>query len=293
MRPGRWISVAVAAATIGSAAAASGCGGSGGSAADPVAQAAELTARAGGAQVSYSGSISIGSLATPITFGGGGYVNFASREGRLELSFSGFPATVSQKLGGGPLEMTELLDRGSVYMSSPLFANRLPNGAHWLRIDISKVQRALGLDPNTIADGTTDPSQYLQYLRSAGATLAKDGQEQLRGVPTTRYRASLDLLRAAESQPGANRALVRTAMKKLVEEIGQPQIPLEVWVDAHHLVRKLSMSFPLSRAPGHPSVSLACEFHDFGPTPAVSPPNASDVFDITGQAVSSLPGAGG
>ena len=60
------------------------------------------------------------------------------------------PAATQSVLHGSTLQLREILKGGAIYVSSPLFASRLPGGAHWLRINLSQVEQALGLDPSSL-----------------------------------------------------------------------------------------------------------------------------------------------
>jgi len=262
-------------------------GGSSGGALDPVAQAAGTTTRVDGARVSLSGTVSASSLGTQITIRGQGAFNFAAHDGSLTLSVGGLPANVSSQLPGGSLEVEELFKSGSVYIGSSLFAGKLPSGARWVRLDLARVQHALGLDPSSLTSGGADPTQYLQYLKQAGGSKIV-GHDAVRGVATTHYAGSIDLLKAAEAVPGSDRSQVRAAVEKLSSQSGLHDIPVGVWVDARGLVRKVSITASLAASAQQADVAIDMEFYDFGSTPSVRQPASSEVFDMTGQALQNI-----
>jgi len=270
----------------------SGSGSGGAGALDPVAQAAETTTHAGGAQMTLRGSVEAPGLPGAISFSGRGSFNFTAHEGSLTMTMAGFPSSVSAKLEGGTLQMTELFKASAIYIGSPLFAGRLPGGARWMRLDVARVQQAMGLDPSSLTSGGTNPAQYLQYLRDAGGGSTVVGHALVRGVPTTQYAGSLDLLKAAESQPGADRAKLRAAFQKLISATGLSSVPVEVWVDGHGLVRKIAIAISTNMAGQQIKASVVTEYHDFGPTASIAAPASSEVFDVTGQALQGLPAGG-
>jgi len=287
------IAVLAAIAVIAGVAIFAGAGGGGaGGPLDPVAQAAETTTHAGGAQMALRGSVGVPGLAGAISFSGQGSFNFAAHEGSLTMTMAGFPASVAAKLEGGSLQMTELFKASAIYIGSPLFAGRLPGGARWMRLDIARVQQALGLDPSSLTSGGTNPAQYLQYLRDAGGASTVTGHELVRGVPTTRYAGSIDLLKAAEAQPGANRAQLRAAFQKLISQTGLSSLPVNVWVDSRGLVRKVSIELSVNAAGQPVKATVVTEYHDFGATPTAAAPRSSEVFDMTGLALQNLPSGG-
>lgn len=289
------LGIALLAAIVVIAAAAmlsgGGSGGAGGPL-DPVAQAAETTTHAGGAQMTLRGSVEVPGFTGAITFSGEGSFNFTAHEGSLTMTMAGLPASGAAGVEGGSLQMTELFKSSALYIGSPLFAGRLPGGAKWLRVDLARVQQALGLDPSSLTSGATNPAQYLQYLRDAGGSSRVVGHALVRGVPTTRYAGSIDLLKAAEAQPGADRAQLQAAFQKLISQTGLSSLPVNVWVDAHGLVRKISIAMSLNVAGQQLRATIDSEYHDFGPTPSIAAPPSSEVFDMTGQALQSLPSGG-
>ena len=267
-------------------------GGGGGGALDPVAQAAETTTHVGGVQMSLQGSVTVPGLADQLTFSGQGSFNFKAHEGSLTLTMAGLPQSVTSQLGGTSLQMTELFKSSSIYMSSPLLSGKLPGGAHWMKLNLARVQQGIGLAPSSLTSGGANPTQYLQFLKSAGAKSQIVGHETLRGVASTHYAAKVDLLKAAEAQPGANRSQLREAFQKLTSETGLQSLPVDVWVDAHGLVRKVSVALSMDAAGQQVKTSVQSEFYDFGPTQSITVPADSEVFDMTKQALQNIPALG-
>lgn len=250
--------------------------GSSGSAVDPVAQAAKATSQAGGAQMTFTADLGIGG----VSMSGHGYFNDRTGEGDLSMQLVG-AAT-------GPVQMTELMKSSTVYIRSNLLQGRLPHGAHWMKLDLGRYEQSLGVGLGQLSGGQADPAQYLQYLKAMGGSAEAVGHEAVRGVQTTRYRGAIDLERAAERLPSPDRAKLRAAMAKAIAQIGTKSFPLEVWIDAHHLVRRMTMRIPLPAATGTHGLTISMELFAFGPTPTVNPPSGGEVFDGTGAALSRL-----
>jgi hypothetical protein len=272
------------------AVAVSGCGGGASATLDPVAKAADLTTKAGGARVHFGATVTIQGLSAPLSMTGDGDFNFKADEGNLAFTMSGLPSEVVSRLNSSSLKMTELYKSNVAYVSSPLFASTLPDGDHWLKLDYGHVLQAEGLDPSSIANGTSNPAQYLQYLTSRGANLSTAGHETVRGVSTTRYTGTINLLEAAEHQPGANAAQVRKTFGQVLSNPADRIAPLSVWIDGHDLVRKMTMDIKVEPE-GHPSeTNLVVEYFEFGSTPSVTVPPASEVLDATSDALQHLGG---
>src|SRR5664280_911872 len=160
------------------------------------------------------------------------------------------------------------------------------SGARPLMQDRGK--QAVGLDPGSLTSGGTNPAQYLQYLKDAGGSSTDVGHEAVRGVATTHYEGKIDLLKAAEAQPGSNRAQLRAAFDKLIAETGLRSLPVGVWADGHGLVRKVSLALSVAASGQQVKAAIQSEYYDFGSTPSISLPADSEVFDMTQQALQSL-----
>jgi hypothetical protein len=264
-----------------------GCGAGAGAVLDPVAQAADATSHAGGAHISFSGQISAAGLAAPVALGGSGVFNYASREGSLGLDISGLPA--SSAVPTGALHVEEVLKNATIYVASPLLSGRLPGGARWVKIDVAKSAAALGLNLQQLTAGQSNPAQFLDYLKAAGGVTATVGHDAIRGVPTTHYRGTIDLRKAAGLLPPAERAAVSAALS----QAGASSLPFDVWIDAQRMVRRMQISFSLRPNGRALAFAITLELFDFGPTAPVAVPASGEVFDATGSVLNSLALGGG
>jgi hypothetical protein len=208
------------------------------------------------------------------------------------MQLRGLPAAARARLHTGELSISELFVSGALYMGSPLFAAELPGGASWLKLDLTRIEAAEGIDPSAIASGESNPAEFLQELAKAGSAVRKVAREEVRGVQTTRYAAKVNLLKAAESQPGTNVARAREAFGKIEAEIGG-SMPVEVWVDGHGLMRKTAIALKLKVNGKTIAEDIDIEYFGFGPVPAVNLPASSETYDATDSAVHSLSGEGG
>jgi hypothetical protein len=281
-------------ACAGLLAALSGCGSSRAvsGAIDPVAQAAEATTHADGAQLAMHVSVEPAAGGAPLTIAGHGDIDFKDREAELFMTVEGLPSSIAQKLPAGGLAMTELLSRGTIYLGSPVFGTKLPGGAKWVKLDLGKAASNLGLDPQTLSSGQTDPSEYLQFLKAGGGTIHKLGGETVRGVATTHYRGSIDLAKAAALIASKNKGK-KTAIEKLTAQLGTDSLPMEVWIDSRHMVRKLSLSPSVNASGRHIGMKIEEELFGFGPTPAVNLPAAGEVYELPVSSLTSSASAPG
>ena len=123
-------------------------------------------------------------------------------------------------------------------MCSSDLAGKLPGGARWMKLDLGRVGQALGFDLQQLTGGQANPAQFLEFLKASGGSVSAVGQEMVRGVGTTRYRGTLDLNKALGVLPSSSRDALRSAISKM----GLSSLPVEVWVDAHKLVRRIALA---------------------------------------------------
>jgi hypothetical protein len=268
--------------------AAYGCGGSSGPSAvlDPLAKAASTTSSAQGAKLAMHLQVNLGSLGGPFAMDGTGHVNFKNGESEMTMSLSGLPAAASSVFPAGST-ITERFTGGKVYVGSPAFAGKLPGGASWMAVDVAAAAGKLGLDPQSLASGQSNPAQFLQYLQASGGNVRAAGTETVRGVRTTRYTGSIDLRKAASHLPGSGGAAAKQAVEKLIGQLGIGSLPVQVWVDAHQLVRRIEVDLPLNVAGQRLEAGVVVEFFDFGTARSVQAPASSETYEVSSGSLSS------
>lgn len=269
----------------GGALAAAGCGSSSVTGAlDPVAQAAQVTTHAGGAHLAMTIAMTV--EGHELSLRGQGTLDPAGREGEITMDMSGLSGLGSLAAG---TTMTELFKGDDYYAGSSALAGKLPGGARWVKVNIAKEAGRLGLDPQSVASGESNPAEYLKYLGSVSNSVQKTGTASVRGVSTTVYAATIDMSKAT-AQASRGSASTDERIAGLFGKLGMSSVPVTVWVDPQHRVRKLQMQLNASVS-GHAfAMSIAEELFDFGPIPAVNAPSDSEVYEPPLPSLSSLGG---
>jgi hypothetical protein len=280
------------AAAIALALSASGCGASSATL-DPVAQAAEATSHAGGAHMALSAQVSAPGLSAPLTLSGEGIFNYVTREGSMSLDLSGLPGAAAGSLPSGGARLNEIFKSSAVYVSSPIFAGKLPGGARWMKIDLGRVGQAAGLNLEQLAGGQSNPAQLLEYLKGSGGSVTTVGHELVRGVPTTHFSGTVDLGKVADAMPSTDRSQLRKALAKVIAATGLSSLPVDVWVDAHRLVRRIALVMSIHTGSQQAQLHITIDLFGFGATPSVSAPPAGEVYDATPTALGALRAGGG
>lgn len=286
-RRGRGIAtVAIAALWTGAAIIAGGC--SAAATIDPVAQAAVRSTSVAGYRMKFTVQIGSSALPAPITATGTGSFQTGKRAGSLTLAmnFAAIPE-IANVLGSSTLQMQEVLDGSTIYLKLPsaFVAKNSSLTKPWVRVDIGQAVSARGFSGlGSLFDNPTsaDPGQMLQYLRGISGQVTRVGSESIDGVQTTGYRAQIDFARVPDAAPAASRAAVRRAISSLERLTGARVMPVTVWIDGRHLVRRMEFALNVT-LPGGQSLteSFGLDVTDYGPQPAPVLPPAGQVQDLT------------
>lgn len=194
---------------------------------------------------------------------------------------------------GGKMQM--VMDGGVVYMRSPVFENA---GTEWVSMDPSKMDPAAAAQFGGFGAGTTDPSAFVGLFAGVFDVKAS-GEQELKGVPTTRYVGTIDLKKVlagfsdvvSEDVDAATRKQLEVALEQFASLGIDEKIPFEIWIDEEGLPRRqrITMDFG-DLVPGaeEASMEMTVDFSDFGKAVDVKIPPPSEVTDVT----ETLAGAG-
>jgi len=174
-------------------------------------------------------------------------------EGRSQAVITG-PKTTD----GGLMKMEAITDGTTMYMHSSQFGS-LPDGAKWMMLDLSRGDD----DQETPIPASVDAKGELAFLEAVSDDVQKLGKEDVRGVPTTHYRGSMD---PADGEG--------------------PPFGVEAWIDAKGLMRRMRLvhSEPSDEGDGTTTIDMRMDFFDFGFEPEIEVPDSSEVFDATAMA---------
>jgi hypothetical protein len=193
----------------------------------------------------------------------------------IELSEDGSWSGVGTAMrGAGEVVMdgkhvSEVFAYPYVYMRSPAGTHLYDAPTPWTKFNLNGFTQAIGIGSMSLSS-SSDPASELQYLQSVGS-VTDAGSAQVDGVSTTHYYAVLDASRA----PAKYAAFVE-------RYTGQSTLPVQVWVDSQHRVRRMTMSFGVcTKSYGTINEQMTLDWSDFGPQPVVEPPPAAQVTDVT------------
>jgi hypothetical protein len=258
----------------------------------PIAQAATLSSSTPGYRMHMSMQVTSSALDAPITATGTGVVDLRDHARAFSIVMDlGDDPQVTQQLGSSTLTVDVVLDGATAYMKLPstLAASLGASGRPWIKADLSKLSGVPGL--SSLADGptTSDPGQALQELQSVSGSVVNLGRQRVDGFETTHYQADLSLDRLVGTVPPAERSAMQQVLSILRHALPNGEIPVDVWIDAHHLVRRITTTLDLSLPTGaNLQETATVDLGDYGAQSPPTPPPADEVFDA-----GSLAGAAG
>lgn len=215
----------------------------------------------------------------------GAYDNDAQQltmEMDLGAMFGGLAGGSGEAVPGGMDEPARFVADGeAVYVRLPMLDVFAGEGG-WFSItpeDIGMSAGSLGLGA-----GSFDPSQMLEVLRGTSDDVEAGGREDVRGVPTTKYTATVSTADALSSIPADQREELERQLDQL--DVADEAIPVEVWVDADGLPRRFSMDVAgLAGSAGFgdgASMGMVIELFDYGEPVDIDVPSPDDVTPFTG-----------
>ena len=243
----------------------------------PLAQAAERTAEYPGARMTMEGGLEMPGSGAQLMMKGQGEYNGKTGLSRITMG-TDLPPEAAAQVRGGRFEIEQVAEArpGTVvmYMRSAAFG-QLPGGAEWMKLDLSE---QVGGQMQSL-----DPRDQLKMLRSS-EDFEELGTERVRGVPTTRYKATVDQGDEVERLRDEGEDSAADFLEKVIEaNDGVDTVGVEAWVARDKTIRRLEMKVPFSlgAAPAGTSMLMTMELYDFGIEPHIELPDESDVFDAS------------
>ena len=285
MLRGRSAAVAAALAIAAVAAVTAGCGGgstSGALSLDPVASAATKTQDAGAARIRFAMVISP-QLGKTLRMRGSGAIDGTSARMSFKLGSMlgqmGLPSSMGSlaQLQHTTIKEIALEQNGDyvIYMQLGFLSSQLPGGKQWIKLDVSKLGKAAGLDLGKLMSGTQfQPSDLLGMLTSEGAKIQKLGPATVDGVATTHYRVTIDLAKALQSK-GLTSPLLNSVTAQMKTATS------EVWIGKDGLVRRVKISYNVPHGAKAMRMAMTMSLYDYGAHLSIAAPPSSQVFDAT------------
>ena len=253
-----------------------GCGGDGGPAPEAaVAEAAGKTTDAGSGRIAITADTEVPKRGT-LSFNGEGVFDYRERRGHMSLDLSALAGAANPDAARADFVFDDLV----MYMRFPALARELGTKKPWLKIDLEAAGKQQGVDLSQFTQFNQDPTQAIQYLRAASKGIEEVGTEDVRGVETTHYRATIDLRKVPDVVPEEQRDALRQSVDAIIERTGQSEIPTDVWIDEEGRVRKQRYTQRIPAGTDELEQTITMELYDFGTEVTVEIPPANQVTDL-------------
>lgn len=207
-----------------------------------------------------------------------------SGSGQADFAAKAFTASLNVP-GGGAVKV--LLVHGTEYVQVPAaIRSHIPGHKAWVSVNLNKVsQGKFGESFSQFAGaGNDDPAQFLSQLTAVSSGVSKAGPAVVAGVPTTEYRAQINLNKVAARAQARQGPRAAQAVREKIKALGTATVPVRVWIDAQHRVRQVRSQVPIPAASaGGGTAVLTMTFTSFGAPVHLSPPPAGQTADITSE----------
>jgi hypothetical protein len=150
---------------------------------------------------------------------------------------------------------------------------QLPNGKSWVKVDLERALKKLGVDLANLGVGQS-PTGVLAQLRGSINT-QKVGTATIDGVRTTHYRGTVDVQDALDQATAKERkTLQRLLDGAKAHGVDATSTTFDVWVGDDGLVRRLTQRVG---SVGH----LTMTFSDYGEPVRIEAPAADATVDLS------------
>lgn len=235
---------------------------------NPIAAAAVRTQAAPGARFTIEAIYTSAAMPQSVVAHGSGTYN--SRTGRSR-------ATLEVPTAAGTQRIVTVGDQRTIYTRSAAISAELPPGRPWLG-----VQPWLGRSESAALISNESAGGQLAMMRAVASEVQSVGEESVLGVPTHRYRGSIELDRYSQLLRDEGKAGSAREYERLAKLMPAP-LEVEVWIDDAGMARRLREVMTLPAAPGHSPVTMdmRMDLFSFGAAPDVKLPAAEEIFDST------------
>jgi len=275
---------------------AAGCGG-GTSVAVPeltsFTSAANASSSADSAKFELSFSMTMPLSDKPLTFSAGGGFDKAADRAQLNFDLSSlaelfkslgqsFGGTVSGDMGSpSDWKLDAIKDGDLVYVRFPLMKDQLPAGKTWVKGDLKELADQSAGDLSQFGSfAGTDPRDVFGMLKAVSGSIQTVGTEEIRGVETSHYMATIDIAKLEKLVPADQRESLG-GLDKTAAQAGLTGIPIDIWIDGDQRVRKMTFEIE-AKQPGTSQTTKASfevELYDYGKPLDITLPPADQVVD--------------
>lgn len=201
----------------------------------------------------------------------GGMSMDVSAEGLVD--FESGASTMTMSMLGTEFEMRTVDQH--LYMRLPDLGQPTGITTAWIGMPVT----AAGAGSYT---GSPSAAGLIDSLRGASTDFEDLGRDEVNGQDANGYRVMIDLARAVEQVPEADRAKAQERLAQM-NAMGMTEMPMEVWVTDDGLPVRMVMEQENIGGTGA-SMRMQMDYVDFGVPVEITPPPADDTTMVLDQA---------
>ena len=223
---------------------------------------------------------------SPQEITGDGVFDFTKKSGLLQLKL---PQFSGMNLGSIEVRVLDSI----VYEKLPPQLASAAGQKGWVKIDPAALAKEAGFDLSSLTQtGSSDPTQFLDLLKSISSDVTEVGNEKVTGADTTHYRATIDFAKAVQD----NTTLDADTKTKLSSFYNKLTAPADVWIDSDGRLRKMTYTLDTSKLDASAlgsnaraqaamqqiaGIDFTLELSDFGVAVNVTAPPADQTTDLS------------
>ncbi|MGH3319454.1 MAG: hypothetical protein ACRDN9_04620 [Streptosporangiaceae bacterium] len=194
------------------------------------------------------------------------------------MDLGGRKMTLTMTLPNGQSQQMRMTDGKEYVEMPPQTRAQLPHHARWLAVDLDKVaKQRFGASLSQLR-GKRSVTHSLAYLRDSSKVTKLD-EKTIRGVSTTGYKVVVNLDKAAKQRKNA---ATRKAIHKVEKMLGSHSMPVKVWLDKQHRVRREAVSIPVHLPKGGKATTdTTTDLYGFGTPLHVKVPPESQTISLS------------
>jgi hypothetical protein len=252
------------------------------------ARAAGAVDREGSYRMSLEVAIEHPELGRPMVTKGSGEFDTKHKRGHMVTDLGSLAAQAGAP-PGVDFELEFLLDDFVMYEKVPEIVpaseRDTSGGKPWVKIDLRRAARSSGIALDQFNEMANSAQSIPDQLRGLTGDLERIGTEEVRGVETTRYKGTVDLRKLTDMAPPEARSTMRRLNQKMIDDLGGPTYPIELWIDGDDLLRRERHVTTKSQpgVEGKFKATSTSEFFDYGTEIVIKPPPEEDVHDLTDE----------
>jgi hypothetical protein len=194
----------------------------------------------------------------------------------VDVDLGGVLGGLAASVPGSDQPLQAVVDGTAVYLRVPGL-EPLTGTSGWVSADVAALA---GLDTTgLLGPGGGDPTAVLEMLRGVSDDLETVGTEEVRGVATTRYHATLDLGAALDGAAPGILGEMEAAFSDQLDAVRS--VPIDVWVGEDGIPRRLVLSLAVDDPAGEEMTStMTVELFDLGEPVVIEVPPADEVSSL-------------